>query len=202
MRARVAVAVHVLVADPAGARAAVAGGARRVEVALGRASLAEEDYRLARIRARAGAAIELGVDARPAGWGPDDARRALPRVAAHRPAWVLDPLPAHELAALGPPPVPLLIDLSRTDLGLAALRRAGAAGVVIGVSGREVAVVAALVEEALGAGLLALVATSDDPADLRRALEVAARAPGVTLLLRTAATPTPTLDDGDLLLPV
>lgn len=123
--------VHVRVEHPADVRAASARGAWRFEVALRPGSLAEADYRIARIRARAGPRAALGIDASAAGWDVDEARRALPRLAAYAPAWVIDPVPPADLAALGPSPAPVVVDLRRARVPLAGLLELGAVGVVL-----------------------------------------------------------------------
>ncbi len=146
--------VHVRVEHPADVRAAAARGACRFEVALRPGSLAEADYRIARIRARAGPRAALGLDASAAGWDVDEARRALPRLAAYALAWVIEPVPVSDLGALGASHVPVVLDLRRAGVSLVALREAGAVGALLPA---DAAV------EATRAGLRPFVVLGDAP---------------------------------------
>jgi o-succinylbenzoate synthase len=71
----------------------------------------------------AGVRLRLDVNRR---WDRDTAARALPLLAALSPEWVEEPMPARELVALGPPPVPIALDesvLDDPDATMAALDR-------------------------------------------------------------------------------
>lgn len=117
----------------------------------------------------------------------DDARRALARLAKHAPAWVIDPVAAEAMGALAPSPVPLIIDLARTSLDPAALRRAGAHGVLLRPGAPR-----ALHEAARAVGLRLFLVVTEQPPRLP-ALE------GLTLLVRGWSAQ---VDDGDLLVSV
>lgn len=191
--ARARVAAHVRVADPAGVRAAMARGLSRFEVALGSGSLAEEDYRLTRLRARAGRDAEVGLDADAAGWDAGETRRGLERLASHRPAWVI----SRAGGALAPASVTLLVDATRPDRE----PPAAGVGVVVRPAATGLARGRRLLVRARDAGLAAFVATAARGAvGLLGALHLAASVPGTGLLVRAPleALKDALVDAGDL----
>jgi o-succinylbenzoate synthase len=100
------------------ARQAVSRGFGALKLKVGLGDVEEDVRRTAAVRAAAGPEVELRLDANGA-WDEAEALAALDRLAALEPAFVEQPVPAHDLGALGrvheAAPVPVAADESVRD---------------------------------------------------------------------------------------
>jgi o-succinylbenzoate synthase len=184
--ARAEVPVHALVLGPEDARCAVERGFSRIKVKVGFGSPAEDEQRLAEVRAAVGRDIAIRIDANGA-WSAAHAIDTIGRLEQHDIDSVEQPVPAHDLLglksvreAVG---IPIAADESvrtRADLERVIAFAAADAVVIKPMLAGGVLAAHALATRAAEAGFAVSVTTSIESAIGRSAArDVAAACPGI-----------------------
>lgn len=108
------VAVQALCGSLEEARSAIAAGVRTLKIKIGGADFGAELSFLRSLRAELGPEVALRLDANGA-WSPQEARQRMEQLIAVAPEFIEQPVPAGELAALLPAPLPVAADESLRD---------------------------------------------------------------------------------------